>query len=172
MPAECRQGGFLISRVHQLGGRIFERLLREAGLGDLTAARGRIVFALMRRDGIPQGELAGLVKLDKSGLALTLRELERDGLIERVRPGSDRRFSLVYRTSAFRDLADRFNQVSEQMNDWYYAGLGTEEIDTFERILERILVNLEQRENTPYTGEVQVKAKPDMAGPARRGETQ
>jgi DNA-binding MarR family transcriptional regulator len=144
-------GGFLVSRVHHLGGRVFERLLREAGLADLTAARGRIVFALMGRDGIPQNELAAMVKLDKSGLALTLRELERDGLVSRVRSPTDKRVSLVSRSPKFEELRERFGRVSEEMNRLYYAGLSPEEVAAFERTLARILENLEQRDDSSYT---------------------
>jgi DNA-binding MarR family transcriptional regulator len=144
-------GGFLIAQVHQLGGRVFERLLREAGLADLTAARGRIVFALMGRDGIPQNELAAMVKLDKSGLALTLRELEGDGLVARVRSSVDRRVSLVFRAPRFEELRGGFVRVSEEMNRLYYAGLAPAEVEAFERTLGRILENLEQRADSPYT---------------------
>mgnify|MGYP001810047206 CR=1 FL=1 len=155
MPGE-NEGGFLVSRVHQLSGRIFERMLREAGLGSLTAARGRIVFAMMRKDGISQNELAAMVKLDKSGLALTLGELETDGLVTRERSASDRRQCLVRRTPRFDQLTRSFNDVSRQMNELYYKGLAEGEVTAFETTLRHILMNLENLDQTavsPYTEE-------------------
>lgn len=138
------QGGFLVSQVHQLSARVFERMLRDAGLGHLTAARGRIVFVLLQEDGIAQNELAARVKLDKSGLALTLKELETEGLIRRSRSAVDRRVSLVHRTEAFEALRERFDQVSRKMTLEFYQGLTEDEVAGFEGVLKHILENLER----------------------------
>jgi DNA-binding MarR family transcriptional regulator len=59
------EGGFLVSKVHQLSGRIFNRLLRENGI-EFNSAQGRILFALWQGDGIPIRELSEKTRLSKS----------------------------------------------------------------------------------------------------------
>lgn len=137
-----RRGGFLLSQAHQLTSRRFDLLLREQGLEGLTAARGRIVFALLETDGISQSELSARTRLEKSGLALTLKELERDGLIRRQRDVLDQRKTMVFRAEAFAQLLERFQQVSQQMVEEFYQGFTSAEIQQFESSLERIIANL------------------------------
>ncbi len=60
------QGGFLISQVKQVSGRIFEKLLANAGVEEFNGAQGRILYVLWQEDGIPIVELSR-----KTGLAKT-----------------------------------------------------------------------------------------------------
>lgn len=57
-----RQGGFLITKIHQLAGRIFARKLREYHI-KINPAQGRIMFVLWQNDGISINELAQKTKL-------------------------------------------------------------------------------------------------------------
>lgn len=41
---EKTNGGFLISQIKQIQGRVFERLLLEAGIEEFNGAQGRILF--------------------------------------------------------------------------------------------------------------------------------
>ena len=37
------QGGYLVSRIHQVGGRLFDKLLAEADIDAFNGAQGRIL---------------------------------------------------------------------------------------------------------------------------------
>ena len=63
---EKTDGGILITRIKQLQGRIFEKLLAAHGISEFNGAQGRILFVLWEKDGIPISELA-----KKTGLAKT-----------------------------------------------------------------------------------------------------
>src|SRR6266571_2376075 len=52
-----REGGFLISRIHQLSGRILARKLKQYEVDEINPAQGRILFALWREDNISIQEL-------------------------------------------------------------------------------------------------------------------
>jgi hypothetical protein len=39
-------GGFLISQIHQLKGRVFEKMLKDIGLEAFNGAQGRILYVL------------------------------------------------------------------------------------------------------------------------------
>jgi MarR family len=74
----AREGGSLVSRAHQISGRVFARVLKEYGIDELNPAQGRILFELWKEDGLSQAELAQRTRLDKSTLALMLDRLEED----------------------------------------------------------------------------------------------
>jgi len=136
-----RQGGFLISKIHRLSGRVFGRMLRAHDI-EINPAQGRILFVLWREDGIPIRELAKRTSLGKSALTSMLDRLEEAGYVARERSEADRRVILVRRTAKDRAAQAAYERVSEKMAEVYYAGLESQEIDAFERTLERILGNL------------------------------
>jgi len=139
------EGGFLLSKVHQLMGRVFNRLLREHGI-ELNSAQGRILFVLWKQDGIPITELARATMLSKSTLTSMLDRLEETGHIRREPSPGDRRITLITLTERNRLLRDRYDQVSREMTELFYEGFTPDEIATFERGLRRILENLKKRE--------------------------
>ena len=136
-----RQGGFLISKIHRLSGRIFSRMLKEYDI-EINPAQGRIMFVLWREDGIPIRELAQRTSLGKSTLTSMLDRLEAAGYIMRIRSEADRRVILVKRTAKDKAVQATYERVSEAMGNIYYHGLTEGEIDEFEHVLERILDNL------------------------------
>jgi DNA-binding MarR family transcriptional regulator len=136
-----RQGGFLISKIHRLSGRVFARMLKEHDI-EINPAQGRILFVLWKEDGIPIRDLARRTSLGKSTLTSMLDRLEGSGHIVRERSETDRRAILVKRTDKDRAAQAAYERVSKAMAQVYYSGLADAEIDAFERTLERILGNL------------------------------
>jgi MarR family transcriptional regulator, organic hydroperoxide resistance regulator len=139
-----RQGGFLVSKVHQTSGRIFARKLREHGIDEINPAQGRILFVLWKKDGIPIGELAAGTGLDKSTLTSMLDRLEAAGQLVREPCPEDRRKTVIRLTDRNRAMFAAYESVSAEMIELYYRGIPEAEIDAFERTLERILGNLEE----------------------------
>jgi DNA-binding MarR family transcriptional regulator len=138
------EGGFLISKIHQLSGRIFNRLLRERGL-DFNSAQGRILFVLWERDGIPIRELSEKTRLSKSTLTSMLDRLEEAGYVSREPSGEDRRKVLVTLTEENQRQRRLYDMISEEMTGLFYEGFAWEEITEFEGYLRRILDNLVRR---------------------------
>lgn len=136
-----RQGGFLVSNIHHLSGRVFARMLKDHEI-EINPAQGRIMFVLWHEDGIPIRELVRRTSLGKSTLTSMLDRLEETGYIVRARSKADRRVVLVKRTAKDRAAQVAYERVSRAMTDVYYRGLTHGEIDAFERTLERILDNL------------------------------
>ncbi len=136
-----RRGGFLLSKVHRLSGRVFARMLKAHGI-ELNPAQGRILFVLWQEDGIPIRELAKRTSLGKSTLTSMLDRLEEAGHVVRERSEADRRVILVKRTDKDRAAQAAYERVSAAMAGVFYRGLTDEEIGAFERTLGRILDNL------------------------------
>jgi DNA-binding MarR family transcriptional regulator len=140
-------GGFLISQIKQVSGRIFEKLLSNAGVDAFNGAQGRILYILWQEDNIPIVELSKKTGLAKTTLTSMLDRMEEAGLLSRVFDKSDRRQIRIELTEQARSLSGEYNKVSQDMNDIYYAGFSDDEIIAFENTLQRILKNLNESEN-------------------------
>lgn len=136
-----REGGFLISKIHHLSGRIFAKKLREYQV-EINPAQGRIMFVLWQKDGISISELAKKTSLGKSTLTSMLDRLEEMGYVTRTRSEEDRRSVLIKRTEKDESWQEVYAQVSQDMGRLYYDGFSESEIDEFEQYLRRLLDNL------------------------------
>lgn len=141
------QGGFLIAQIKHLGGRIFERILDREGIVEFNGAQGKILYVLWQQDMLPAAELARRTSLANATLTSMLDRMESAGLIFRERDGSDRRRVRIGLTEKARSLQERYDAVSERMNDVYYKGFSPEEITFFEDTLARVLNNLKEEED-------------------------
>lgn len=140
-------GGFLITKIKQIQGRVFEKLLCEYGISEFNGAQGRILFVLWERDDIPISELSRQTGLAKTTLTSMLDRLERSGHILRGNDRSDRRAVRVRLTEHARSLREKYDEVSARMNEFFYGGFSDAEILAFEKALGKILENLIEKEN-------------------------
>ena len=143
---EETQGGFLISQIKQVQGRIFERLLSESGILEFNGAQGRILYVLWQADHLPIVELSKQTGLAKTTLTSMLDRMETQGYIMRLPDKSDRRQCKIVLTQKASGLRDDYNRVSEQMSAIFYRGFTGAEIKSFENTLKRVLHNLIERE--------------------------
>jgi DNA-binding MarR family transcriptional regulator len=135
------QGGFLMAKIRQVGGRVFERILKDYGI-EINSAQGRIMFALWQADGISINELAKKTQLKKSTLTSMLDRLENMGYVKRQRSKKDRRKILIKRTNKDKNLESKYVELSGEITKLFYKGFSKSEINRFEDDLVRILDNL------------------------------
>ena len=122
------QGGFLITRIKQVGGRVFERILNEKNIDAFNDSQGRILYILWQKDGVP------ISMLDR---------MEAANLIYRDRGDKDRRKILIFLTEEAKGLEQEYNEVTEEISNIYYKGFSEAEIEQLENYLHRILKNVE-----------------------------
>lgn len=140
------RGGFLVSQIKQLQDRIFERLLREQGIGAFNGAQGRILYVLWREDDLPISELGRRTSLAKTTLTGMLDRMEAKGHIVRVFDREDRRQIRIRLTDEAKELDERYRAVSRRMTEIFYEGFTDAEIRRAEAAMERILGNLKEWE--------------------------
>lgn len=140
-------GGFLISKIKQIQGRVFEKMLIEHGISEFNGAQGRILFVLWEKDDIPIKELSQKTGLAKTTLTGMLDRLEGAGHIQRVFDPADRRAVKIRLTDNARNMREKYEAVSEEMNKVFYEGFSENEILDFENRLGKILENLIKKEN-------------------------
>lgn len=137
-------GGFLVTKIKQLGDRIFERILAEKNIDAFNGAQGRILYVLWQEDGVSIKIIS-----EKSGLAITslttmLERMEKNGLISRKTDEADKRKTLLFLTDKAKELKEAYDSVSNEMGNIYYRDFTDKEILQFEEYLNRIRVNLEE----------------------------
>jgi DNA-binding MarR family transcriptional regulator len=141
-----QQTGFLMAKIRQVAGRIFERMLRDCHI-EINSAQGRIMFALWQEDGVSINELAKKTQLKKSTLTSMLDRLERMGYVRRQRSKKDRRKILIQRTSKDRNLESEYVKLSQEHSKLFFHGFTEDQIGRFENDLRRILKNLTEFES-------------------------
>lgn len=85
------EGGYLISQIKQVSGRIFEKMIINAGIDEFTGAQGRILYVLWQNDNIPIVEPSKKTGLAKTTLTSMLDRMEASNLISRAYDPRDRR---------------------------------------------------------------------------------
>ncbi len=139
-------GGFLISQIKQLSGRMFNSLLLKKGIEEFNGAQGRILYVLWQEDRLPIAELARRTGLAKTTLTGMLDRMEERGFLQRIPALEDRRQLLIVLTPKAREWNGRYEEVSDEMSEIFYKGFEPEEIVFFEKTLERILKNLQEQQ--------------------------
>jgi DNA-binding MarR family transcriptional regulator len=139
--------GVTLARVHLLATRIIGRLLREAGIKEISPEQARILNILWRVDvtGIPPisiGILARETQLGKSTLTIMLNRLEKAGYVTRVPSETDRRVVFIKRTGKDKHLEEVYTNIADMMSEIFYKGFTPKEVEQFENCLERILNSL------------------------------
>ena len=137
-------GGFLLSQIHQLSGRAFEKMLRESGVDAFNGAQGRILYVLWEYDKLSITQVGKLTSLAKTTLTSMLDRMEEIGLVERIPDKNNRRQIFVQITEKAKLYREQYDEVSQQMNQLFYQGFSEEEIKEFENMLGRIKENLDK----------------------------
>ena len=138
------KGGYLISRIKQMGTRIFDRMLAASGIDEFNGAQGRILYVLWQNDEISISSLSAQTSLANTTLTAMLDRMESLGLVVRKPDTKERRNRLIALTEKAKSLQDDYDRISQQMNELYYTGFTEKEIVQFESYLQRVLNNLEK----------------------------
>ena len=134
----------MISRIKQVGTRIFDRMLANSGIDSFNGAQGRILYVLWQNDEISISTLSAQTSLANTTLTAMLDRMESLDLIVRKPDPKDRRNRLIALTEKAKSLQDDYDRISQQMNELYYTGFTEKEIVQFESYLQRVLNNLEK----------------------------
>jgi len=142
------EGGFLITQIKQIGGRIFEQILKDSGIDEFNGPQGRILYILWEHGPVSLTEIGRMTALAKTTLTGMIDRMEEKGLVTREQHPSDRRAILIHLTPAAKRLQRDYNSLSDRINEFYYKGFSEEEVAAFEEKLKQILKNLSEYEDS------------------------
>ena len=136
-------GGFLMSQVRHLSGRVGETLLKECGVDVFNGAQGRILYVLWEHGAMTITRLGQLTSLAKTTLTSMLDRMEAGGLVRRIPDKQNRRQIFIEATEKTKEYRKKYDWISERMSEIFYRGFSDEEITAFEDQLRKIIQNLE-----------------------------
>ena len=139
-------GGFLITKIKQIQGRVFAQIMARSGIDEFNGAQGRILHVLWDHDHIPISELARRTGLARTTLTSMLDRLEAASYLRREYDEEDRRRINIRLTERAHAMKTQYDAVSRRMSEIFYEGFAEKEIAEFETYLERVLSNLIRRE--------------------------
>jgi DNA-binding MarR family transcriptional regulator len=99
----------------------------DGGDGPVSASEARALIELVSARGIAQGELAGLLGLDKSTVSRLAASLERKGWVRRGRDEANNRYVRLYLTLAGSEAATRVWQAWQARQARILAALSEDE---------------------------------------------
>ena len=108
-------GGFQISKIKQLGDRVFEKILTAQGIEAFNGAQGRILYVLWQEDGVPIKTISERCGLAITSLTTMLERMEKSGLIIRQQDSGDKRKILIFLTDKAKALKEDYDAVSDRM---------------------------------------------------------
>ena len=141
------KGGFYITQIKQLQGRIFERLLLTNNL-EISGGQGRILFILWKTDHLTVGEISEQTSLAKNTVSAVIDGMVQKGIVTREINPANRRQTIISLTEYAKSLQEKYESVSDQMNALFYQGFSEDERVQFEQYLARILHTLREHQET------------------------
>jgi DNA-binding MarR family transcriptional regulator len=132
--------GYLVRETH----RAFSRSL-QARIGPHGVNIGMWFFlrALWEEDGVSQRELSQRVRMMEPTTVAALRNMEKRGIVRRVRNTADRRVINVYLTPYGRALKGTLLPQAASVNAVAGQGVTAAEVETLRIILDKIRGNLD-----------------------------
>ena len=138
-------GGFYITQIKQLQSRIFERLLLENDIA-ISSGQGRILFILWKNDNLTISEISQKTSLAKNTVSIVVDGMVQKGILERNINPENRRQTIISLTEYAKNMKEKYEAVSQEMNTLFYQGFSDKERSEFESYLARILDTLIQTE--------------------------
>ena len=142
-------GGFLMSRIKQIHGRILNNLISNREITAFNAEQGRILHVLWENDNISIKELSARTRLAINTLTTMLERMQGKNLIEKRTDEKDKRKTIIILTDYAKSLKKEYDVISEEIISVFYKNFSHNEIMEFEEYLKRILDNLENYNKAP-----------------------
>jgi DNA-binding MarR family transcriptional regulator len=138
----------IVDRINGLNWRIRKMLDETLEQQGLTIGDWKVLTALRWR-GEPYrrsaGELARMAELTSGTMTTRVDQLEREGLVRRLRDPEDRRSVLVELTARGRKKHDQAIGVQAEKEKLLAASLSAREMEQLNSLLRRVMITLQER---------------------------
>lgn len=121
--------------------RYNRQAFRQAGL---RGGHGDYIRTVCRNPGLSQEELVDYVGVNKSNVARSLAQLEREGYVERRESTTDRRRVRVYPTDRAYELLPLIVDIQSDWRAVLTDGFSPEEREQFAELLQRAVENTQR----------------------------
>ncbi len=134
--------GFVTNTATKAVTEDFNRRLEKYGT---TRIQWIALYFLLRADTpMSQKEMAALMNIQDPSLARLIDRMERDGLLRRIENPMDKRVKFLELTEAGRSKAVALIPQGEAFSNLLLEDITVEEIETFHRVLDKMIKNIKK----------------------------
>ena len=138
----------LMGRIHDLTQKWLRGELVAAGLSGIVPSHGDVLALLFMKGEATMHALAAVASRQRPTTTLLVDKLEEVGLVRRAQSEDDARSVVVALTAEGESLRGRFDVISKKLVSRIYGPLEKSEGEMLEKLLNKVLSNLEAAKRT------------------------
>ena len=108
----------------------------------MRASYRHVMKPLMENDGLTQLDLVKITKLKAPTISITLRNMEREGIVRREKNDNDRRETHVFITDKGRAMHAKVLEAFDKAEKLMLDGLSDKELESVRILLDKMIGNL------------------------------
>lgn len=128
--------GFLLRRAHQISSAIFANAAADL---NITTTQFGVLIVLAAREPVDQIGIARDLRLDRSTTGLVIKNLEDQGLIERLIDPDDKRRRVLRLTVEGANMLEKLRTVGKNSHEQSLSVFTPEEAQTFTSLLAKFI---------------------------------
>lgn len=132
-----------INAIFKISRKTFTTLFSELEKVKIHPGQLPILILLLKQENLTQIEIAKKVCVKASTMAVVLKKMENNGLIEKKMDENDRRFFYISLTEKGKEIANNTKKILTELEKKITDSLKTEEKDNLIYCLEKIIDKLD-----------------------------
>lgn len=144
LEAKASQAAYMMVQTDRLQKTVMDNLCNPLGIGRTLP----VVLGYLKHRGTDyptQADIAEYFDVSPAAITVTLKKMEKAGLIKRIVQQNNARANEVILTEKGKDMAAEILEIYDGLNLDMLEGLSKEEIDTFLATLSRMQNNLREK---------------------------
>ena len=135
----CQSVGKYISIIHRTGSSFLSKEFSKFNIG---SGQYMYLIHLYKNDGLSQEELTEILNIDKGTTAKSIKKLETEGFVMRVKDKNDKRINRVYLTPKALEIKDEFLSSINACENTLTSNLSYAEKEQALTLLKKITYNI------------------------------
>ena len=135
----CQSVGKYISIIHRTGSSFLSKEFSKFNIG---SGQYMYLIHLYKNDGLSQEELTEILNIDKGTTAKSIKKLETEGFVMRVKDKNDKRINRVYLTPKALEIKDEFLSSINALENTLTLNLSYAEKEQALTLLKKITYNI------------------------------
>ena len=135
----CQSVGKYISIIHRTGSSFLSKEFSKFNIG---SGQYMYLIHLYKNDGLSQEELTEILNIDKGTTAKSIKKLETEGFVMRVKDKNDKRINRVYLTPKALEIKDEFLSSINAWENTLTSNLSYAEKEQALTLLNKITYNI------------------------------
>ena len=135
----CQSVGKYISIIHRTGSSFLSKEFSKINIG---SGQYMYLIHLYKNDGLSQEELTEILNIDKGTTAKSIKKLETEGFVMRVKDKNDKRINRVYLTPKALEIKDEFLSSINAWENTLTSNLSYAEKEQALTLLKKITYNI------------------------------